>query len=123
MIPARILAAAAIAALVLLAVSACGGGGSRDSTATRPAFNPDQEQGTSTCGFTRAKVELDGVTCEIVEAMVALLDGRSMRQTLTVSAEGKKATWVCTSPTRSVYAPLHCAGPGSRSFTLKFKPS
>ena len=110
-----------IAGALLLAVAGCGGGGSDDSTAARPAFNVDQEQGMSTCGQSGATVELHGVNCEVVQAMITILDGRSKRSTLTLSDERGTASWVCTKPSRSLYAPLHCSR-GARYFTIRFSP-
>jgi hypothetical protein len=110
-----------IAGAIMLAVTGCGGGGGENSTAAKSAFNADQEQGTTTCGHPGATVELHGVDCELVQAMIAILDGSSRRSTLTLSDDRGKTSWICTKPSRSSYAPLGCSH-GTRYFTIEFAP-
>jgi hypothetical protein len=76
----------------------------------------DQVQGTSTCGSKGYVVRLHGVDCEVVNAMIVMLDGHARHQTLTLSDERRKVSWVCTSP--SIVGPLHCRD-GARFFTME----
>jgi hypothetical protein len=95
-----------IAGALVFAVASCGGG-SENSTVAKSAFNADQEQGTTTCGHPGATVELHGVN--------------SRRSTLTLSDDRGKMSWVCTKPSRSLYATLRCRH-GARYFTIEFAP-
>jgi hypothetical protein len=102
--------------LVLLAIStlvAAPGCGSGDGT---PASSADQEQGTSTCGSRGYVFKLQRVDCELVNAMIVLLNGRSRHQTLTLSSDHGKTTWTCRSA--SIVGPLECRD-GARSFRME----
>jgi hypothetical protein len=102
-------AMACVAVLAALALAGCGGGGSEGTASGQAATSPTH------CapghGF---RVKLHGIDCEGVQSMVTLLDGRALRQTISVTAEGKRlVTWTCTKPTHSLTARIHCQdGPG-----------
>ena len=73
--------------------------------------------GSSDCGAPNFTIDLNGVSCEVAEAMVVLLNGDSNRQTLTlVDGQGNRVAWQCVS--RSIEGPLRC-GDGRRSFLLR----
>jgi hypothetical protein len=103
----------AILALLLIALSTVAAGCGSDAPASSSA---DQTQGTSTCGSEGFVFNLHGVDCELVNAMIVLLDGRSRHQTLTLSGEHGKATWVCKSA--SIVGPMECRN-GARFFKVK----
>jgi hypothetical protein len=55
----------------------------------------------------------------VVNAMIVMLNGRALHQTLTLVWEhGHRATWLCRSPTHSLVDRLQCQQ-GARSFTIE----
>lgn len=109
------------AVAALLSIGGCGGSSSSDSTTQSTATSGAMQ--VSTCGA-RAGFEfrLHKVDCEIANTLIVMLDGRALHQSVTLRAEGKRrATWFCTSPTRSLVDRLHCHQ-GARSFTVDRVP-
>lgn len=105
--------------LVLAALLAGCGSAGTDSTRTA-----DTAEGhpASTCEGKGFRVERHGVNCEVVNAMIVMLNGRALHQTLSLEWEhGHRAAWTCNPPTRSVVDRLHCQH-GSRSFTIEPVP-
>lgn len=74
----------------------------------------------SACGAqARFEFKLHKINCEIANTLIVMLDGRALRQTVALTAEGeRRATWVCTSPTHSLVDRLHCQQ-GAQSFTAE----
>jgi hypothetical protein len=93
-------------------IAAAGCGGAEDSAPSAGS----QTHGASSCGSLGYVFELDDVDCEIANAMIVMLDGRSRHQTITVSTEHGRATWVCDSE-KPIVGPIECRD-GSRSFRV-----
>jgi hypothetical protein len=102
-----ILAVLAVSSLIV--VTGCGGTENSASSAAK------QTQGTSTCGSHGYVFTLHGISCEFINAIAVMLDGRSRHQTLTVSGEHWEATWVCNSD--SIVGPMECRR-GNRYFKM-----
>lgn len=102
--------------VVLVALLAgCGGNGTNSTGTTGNA----EVHPASTCGVKGFRVEQHGLDCEVVNAMIVMLNGRALHQTLSLEWEhGHRATWTCNSPTRSLVDRLHCQH-GSRWFTIE----
>lgn len=110
----------AVACALAVALVGCGGGGG-SAGASSTALDRDQTQGVTNCGDKDARIELRGSSCETVETMISLINGRAKRSVLTVTDEYGKVKWVCVKPSHSLYAPLRCAS-GKRSFAITFSP-
>jgi hypothetical protein len=108
----------AVAGAIAIALVGCGGGAG-SSGASSTALAPDQTQGTTSCGQKDVRIELHDSSCETVETMINLLNGRAKHSVLTLADEFGKVKWVCMKPSHSLYAPLRCAS-GKRSFAMTF---
>jgi hypothetical protein len=110
-----------IVAVAVLAASGCGGGKS-EVTVVRQAVAPVPrgQVRVSTCGARGGfEFKLHKVDCEIANALIVMLDGRALHQSVILTAEEKRrGAWVCTSPTHSLVDRLHCRQ-GDRFFTVE----
>jgi hypothetical protein len=105
-----------LALAVLLAGCGSSGSDSTGSAGTAEGHPP------STCRGKGFRVELHKVNCEVVNAMIVMLNGRALHQTLTVAWEhGQRARWICRSATHSLVDRLHCQQ-GAHSFTIEPVP-
>lgn len=104
--------------IVLLSLAGCGGTSDTNST-TQPPASASKAQ-TSTCGAHAGfEFELHKVNCETANTLIVMLDGRALHQSVTLASEGKRrGTWICTSPTHSLFDRLHCRQ-GARFFTVE----
>jgi hypothetical protein len=104
--------------LVALAMVGCGGTGGKDPTTQPPASTGAAQ--VSTCGAKAGfEFKLHKVDCEIANTLIVMLDGRALRQSVTLTAEGKRqGKWMCISPTHSLEDRLHCQK-GARYFTVE----
>ncbi len=110
-----------IVAVAVLAVSGCGGGGNEVTVARQAvAPVPRGQVRVLTCGARGGfKFKLHKVDCEIANALIVMLDGRALHQSMLLTAEGKRrGAWVCTSPAHSLVDRLHCQQ-GDRFFTVE----
>jgi len=109
------------AVAALLSIGGCAGSSSSDPTTQSTASSGAMQ--VSTCGAKAGfEFKLHKVDCEIANTLIVMLDGRALHQSVTLRAEGKRrATWFCTSPTRSLVDRLRCHQ-GARSFTVDRVP-
>jgi hypothetical protein len=103
--------------ILLLSIAGCAVARGTEST-TQPQTSKGDVQ-ISTCGARGGfEFELHKVDCEIANTLIVMLDGRALRQSVILMAEGKRrGAWVCTSPTHSLLDRLHCRQ-GARFFTV-----
>jgi hypothetical protein len=101
---------------ILVLVVALAGCGSSDGDS---AGATTEGRPLPTCGVKGFRIDLHKVTCEAMNAMVTILNGRALHQTLTLAWEhGHRVTWICISPTHSTEDRPHCRQ-GTRSFTIE----
>jgi hypothetical protein len=100
-----------VVAISVFAASGCGSNdGGKVKVHTVEAVSPGHIQ-VSTCGARRGfEFKLHKVDCEIANALIVMLDGHALHQSVILTAEGKqRGAWVCTSPTHSLVDRLHCS--------------
>lgn len=101
--------------LVLLGVAAllagCGGGA---GTTSKDHVHIDER----TCGSLGLKFRLHGITCETATAILTVLNGHALHQTLTLAyGQGHRVRWTCNSKA-PIAGPIRCSH-GPRYFTMR----